>query len=109
MNNLRLCNKCDEISKIKKQEKFYITTTKRRTEEDEEKIKETNNFENNPKNTKQKIDNMDNLQAPVKKKYKSKNKDTEKINVLNVGENDFDTKEVVNKEMKESKEKNNEI
>ena len=39
MNNLRLCNKCDEISKIKKQEKFYITTTKRRTEEDEEKIR----------------------------------------------------------------------
>ena len=75
----------------------------------EEKIKETNNFENNPKNTKQKINNMDNLQAPVKRKYKSKNKNTEKINVLNVGENDFDTKEVVNKEMKEIKEKNNEI
>ena len=37
MNNHRICNKCDEVRRMKKQEKFYITTTTEKREDEYEK------------------------------------------------------------------------
>ena len=36
LNNHRTCHKCDEISRMKKQEKYYITTTVEKTEDEHE-------------------------------------------------------------------------
>ena len=40
LNNHRSCHKCDEISRLKKQEKFYITKKIEKKEEEEEEQKE---------------------------------------------------------------------
>ena len=46
INNTRLCNKCDEVNKMKKQDKFYITTTSEINQEEEEKQNEEYIIEN---------------------------------------------------------------
>ena len=53
INNTRLCNKCDEINKMKKQDIFYITTTKEINQEEQEKQNEEYLIEN--KNEEEKI------------------------------------------------------
>ena len=40
LNNTRLCNKCDEVNKMKKQDKFYITTTSEINKEEEKQNEE---------------------------------------------------------------------
>ena len=45
LNSSRICHKCDETSKIKKQEKFYITTNKEINEEKEEYMKQITELE----------------------------------------------------------------
>ena len=37
MNNHRICNKCDEVRRMKKQDKFYITTTTEKREDEYER------------------------------------------------------------------------
>ena len=40
LNSNRICHRCDETSRIKKQDKFYITTTRERKEEEEKQEEE---------------------------------------------------------------------
>ena len=47
LNNHRTCHKCDEIRRMKKQEKFYITTTTEKREEEDKRIYEYENMKYN--------------------------------------------------------------
>ena len=104
LNNHRICHKCDEIRRMKKQDKFYITTTTQKKEEEEEhihkydkysseenKIYEIENYENEePKNyTQTKEIESDNylsvniLKMPVKEEPKPPNK-ISKVESINI-------------------------
>ena len=104
LNNHRSCHKCDEIRRMKKQDKFYITTTREKREEEEEhvhkydkysseenKIYEIENYESEePKNyTQTKEIEADNylsvniIKMPVKEEPKPSNK-ISKVESINI-------------------------
>ena len=104
LNNHRTCHKCDEIRRMKKQDKFYITTTREKREEEEEhihkydkysseenKIYEIENYENEePKNYNQakeiQSDNylsLNIIKMPVKEEPKPSNK-ISKVESINI-------------------------
>jgi len=92
LNKMRLCNRCDDIGKIKRQDKFYITTTrevnKEEIEEQEEYrkryeinkeyiVEENKEMENEEKqdiNIEEKIEENKNIKPENEKYFEQNNK-----------------------------------
>ena len=112
LNSHRSCHKCDEIRKMKKQEKFYITTTTEKREDEYEKYEYEKNMKYN-KSTNDifkdnKIAKVESINIKTSKRQKTEQEIEEEINrrvKISVTEYEKIEREKRMKEEQERKEK----